>query len=561
LKALDLYSGVGGWTLGLGMAGIETAAAYEWWAPAARTDARNTGANVHVENIRDLSLSTLPTGIDLVVGSPPCTQFSYSNRGGGGDIGDGLVDIRKFLEVVEKVQPKFWVMENVPRVAAILESELQPNGRLSKYRDLVDVIDIFDMSDYGIPQSRRRMLAGRFPAELLREYSTFAKVTTLGKVVQSLSAKTVVDPNYEISVPGDTITDHIFEEHLTPEELRRNREAKGFHPIYNVMKFPEDLERPARTITATETRVSRESLMVRSDGDEMYRRLSLRERATLQGFPVTFQFEGRYNDRLKMIGNAIPPLFTYLIAHSMLLTEPESAYPVVDRGGYLTRRIERLEDAIPPTLKKRYSEQRKFRAAIPNLRFGSGVRFDLSNSFNEAGEAHWSVVFHYGSSKNIGEIELTQNLMSSAIRELQDELFPKRLIPAFDVAEEQLQDFSSDAVQSTWTHQIDRLHPFRIVDILGDLASETYEALPEGDQGRLFEFVHARMSGDSKFGPRNSLSKIAHIDKWVFVGFIVGAWFNHVTNAPTGDALSWDEMTSEGSSMAHRAEMVSSSTR
>ena len=46
------------------------------------------------------------------------------------------------------------------------------------------------------------------------------------------------------------------EEALNPEEERMNRDMKINHPIYNRMSFPEDESQPARTITATCTRVS-----------------------------------------------------------------------------------------------------------------------------------------------------------------------------------------------------------------------------------------------------------------------------------------------------------------
>ena len=52
------------------------------------------------ENIRELELKSLPKNIDFVVGSPPCTTFSYANKGGGGDIADGLKDLNAFKEQV-----------------------------------------------------------------------------------------------------------------------------------------------------------------------------------------------------------------------------------------------------------------------------------------------------------------------------------------------------------------------------------------------------------------------------------------------------------------------------
>src|SRR3546814_17212767 len=83
-----------------------------------------------------LALADLPDDIDIVVGSPPCTQFSYSNRGGGGDIADGLEDVKRFLTIVDHLKPRVWAMENVPRVAKIIEAELKEGGALEEFNHL-----------------------------------------------------------------------------------------------------------------------------------------------------------------------------------------------------------------------------------------------------------------------------------------------------------------------------------------------------------------------------------------------------------------------------------------
>jgi len=130
LRAIDLYSGVGGWSLGFRLAGIEVVASYECWGPANETNFKNNLHQAQTVDIRRLAFEDLPKDIDIVVGSPPCTQFSFSNRGGSGDIDDGLEDIIKFLTIVDHLRPKAWAMENVPRVAKIIEQELCPEGRL-----------------------------------------------------------------------------------------------------------------------------------------------------------------------------------------------------------------------------------------------------------------------------------------------------------------------------------------------------------------------------------------------------------------------------------------------
>ena len=105
MRAIDLYSGVGGWSLGLRLAGVEVVASYERWGPANETYFKNNLHQAQTVDIRRLTFAELPKDIDIVVGSPPCTQFSFSNRGGSGDIDDGLEDIVRFLGVVEHLRP------------------------------------------------------------------------------------------------------------------------------------------------------------------------------------------------------------------------------------------------------------------------------------------------------------------------------------------------------------------------------------------------------------------------------------------------------------------------
>ena len=82
------------------------------------------------------------------------------------------------------------------------------------------------------------------------------------------------------------------------------------------MSFPDDINQPARTIMATCTRTSREGIIVKDK--DSFRRLSLREKASVQGFPINFNFYAdSHSAKTKMIGNAIPPPFTYALAAAM----------------------------------------------------------------------------------------------------------------------------------------------------------------------------------------------------------------------------------------------------
>ena len=147
---VDLYSGIGGWALGFRLCGIKINQSFEWWSQASITHDLNLSTSTILGDIRKLSLSTINRPVDFIVGSPPCTQFSYSNRGGSGDISDGLKDIIKFLELIKYVKPKYWAMENVPRTASVISKELSSGGQLEKFNDLCkpSMIQIYDFSDF-----------------------------------------------------------------------------------------------------------------------------------------------------------------------------------------------------------------------------------------------------------------------------------------------------------------------------------------------------------------------------------------------------------------------------
>jgi len=522
-RAIDLYSGVGGWALGLALAGIEVIESYEWWDEAALTHERNFGKPVTQVDIRSLDVTSLPDNLDFVVGSPPCTQFSFSNRGGNGDIADGLKDIIKFMEAVAYVQPRYWVMENVPRVAQILEKEIGRGGHLRRFRDLLSEIIVVDMADFGLPQGRKRMLAGNFPADLLVSYSSNAKARTLGDVVGSLAEDPVRDPLYGLTLPRAEVTGLAIESSLDYEETRMNRESKQYHPVYNVMQFPDELDRPSRTVTALCTRVSRESIVI--EGDSGYRRLSLRERASLQGFPTTFQFHGKtHPSNLKMVGNAVPPWMTYYVAQAMQ-DKRVVREPGVSRLRKALPRPARAIEVQPETARKRYSASRQFRAAIPGLRFGSGTRVELSNHASSATPT-WNTAFFFGTSKDFQEVTLDDELEEKLTALLRA---AKVRMGSIHEARRSLLKWLADvdlqSLQSVWCQRSEGTHPFEVVDHLGETAFELEAVLAEAAQAKLEDGVADLLLGGPKANGPKARKLRLHASR-ILAGLLVGCWFN-----------------------------------
>src|SRR3546814_19271594 len=78
-------------------------------------------------------------------------------------------------------------MENVPRVAKIIEAELKEGGALEEFNHLGCVTHIIDMADYGLPQRRRRCIAGNFEISLLESYQANARPRLVRDVIRELT--------------------------------------------------------------------------------------------------------------------------------------------------------------------------------------------------------------------------------------------------------------------------------------------------------------------------------------------------------------------------------------
>ena len=530
MKAIDLYSGIGGWALGLKMSGIEVISSYEWWKEANETHNKNFGTSHKEKDIRKLDLKNDlpdPCEVDFVVGSPPCTQFSYANRGGNGDLADGLIDIRKFLQVVDYLQPKYWAMENVPRVAGILRSEIQEGGSLSEFKHLFEgengTIEVYDSSDFGVAQKRKRMIAGRFPRKLFEAYRETTPTRNLRDIVEGLAENEVYDPIYGHKI--SKLTDQILETPLTHEEERINMDAKSYHPVYNKMSFPDLLDRPSRTVTALCTRVSRESIIISvKDG---FRRLTVRERGCIQSFPADYQFfSNSYGGKLKMIGNAVPPLLTYYLSQSMLETMPDKILAPKSEGKIINNPDDLPKFFEPDFEGSRFQWNRSFRLAIPGLRFGSGVRFELRNDCNkDDGKTFWWINFYYGNSKKIKQLALDKerfNIIWDSLLFLDINL-EEKLNNYIDF----IKHLDFDGLQENWTNK-DRSKnsPIMLVDSIGRFSKDMIDELKQYDV-----FKYSKLVELTKLILRNGNGeldnkKLVDYPEIILSGILIGSIFN-----------------------------------
>jgi DNA (cytosine-5)-methyltransferase 1 len=441
LKCADLFCGAGGFSEGFRQAGFHVTAALDNWAPAVLTHEKNH-PETRAINGDILKFEPDELGpVDVLIGSPPCTEFSFANRGGGGDIEAGLRLIYRFLRFVYELKPKYWVMENVPRTLDFLPEEvpLRKLGIDKKGVLEIPVRTVFVSADFGVPQKRARAFSGDFPVPMPTHAETarsgqqpwrtlFDVVNALGNplLVPQLG-EVVRDPVYGFGLPAHELIDHYSDDLvLTDEEVRENRKAKEDHSWYGRMVFPDDLDRPARTVMATQLRVSRETTVIAASSGG-YRRLSVREASSVQAFPITYQWWGKSQSlRYKLVGNAVAPPVAHAIAKAILQAErrkiPER--PIV---------VERVALPAPVTSDERQKPRhlpldRKFREHIPGSKV-AGFRVDLDNHGSRPGLnpgwrlkrsrpphiVEWRAVLYRGSGKAVRSEAVS---LGSALRRL-----------------------------------------------------------------------------------------------------------------------------------------------
>lgn len=161
-KVIDLFAGVGGMSLGFEMAGFEVVLANEYDKEIAVAYAKNhPNTKMIAEDITSLSLEEVVSKyrgeeVDVIIGGPPCQGFSQ--KGQRKTINDERNFLFKYyVNVVELVKPRYFVMENVPNLLTaekgFFKKEIEEMfGRLGYVLNS----DVLNAADYGVPQNRRR---------------------------------------------------------------------------------------------------------------------------------------------------------------------------------------------------------------------------------------------------------------------------------------------------------------------------------------------------------------------------------------------------------------------
>ena len=327
MKAISLFSGAGGMDVGFVRAGFEVVAANELNPYACATFRENHARTKLFEgNIGDsINALTSIKDVDVLFGGPPCQGFSVAGKMKSDDPRSQL--IFSFAEVVERLQPRAFVMENVKSLGTLSKfSEIRADlvSRLQKSGYSVQ-IHLLNAKDFGVPQARERVFfMGVRTANLKSLSSAFRRrqkeAPTLRQVIISLGK------------PGSPQNDRICNAKVTLAKKPVLRKSPYAGMLFNGQGRPLNPDGWASTLPATmggnRTPIVDEQHLYENKPSwvEAYhahlmkggepkqtavvpsylRRLTINEVALLQGFPTSYKFCGPNSKIYSQIGNAVP---------------------------------------------------------------------------------------------------------------------------------------------------------------------------------------------------------------------------------------------------------------
>ena len=323
LFSIDVFSGCGGLSEGMRQAHFETQIAFDIDETASKVFRLNHPKTIVItKDIRKISISEIKgilngKKIHLFAGCPPCQGFSSMRRLNGINVRDQRNNlILEYLRLVLAIKPLTIMMENV----SALEKYYLFDGMVRNLKRSGYNIDykIVNVKDYGIPQSRKRLvLVGSRLGEIKVASPNNEKKTvrqTIGKLPKPEYSKDHlhkmfskhsrrIQERIEITPKNGGSRIDIPKEYLLACHKSKN---VGFHDVYGRLRWDDY----STTITGGCLNPSKGRFL----HPEQNRCISAREALLLQSFPIDYKFPENISKTkiALLIGNSLPPKFSFI---------------------------------------------------------------------------------------------------------------------------------------------------------------------------------------------------------------------------------------------------------
>lgn len=302
---------------------------------------------------------TKKSTVDLVIGGPPCKGFSLANKMTR-DMSNPMNHLMyHFLEMVKRLSPSAFVMENVPGILAMEDGNVV-KGLIKKFKDLgyknADYM-LLNAADYGAPQIRKRAFIvgskSEIPIEppkqthgskedrkknpkLLPHVKLIEAIDDLPTIrsgsTESNSDEYLSSPNEfqaEMRKKSAKVKNHVVTKNTPvvierikavpaggnwediPRELMQvDGKYSGIEKAHSMIYKRLRKNEPAITITNF-----RKGMMIHPTQNRLF---SVREAARIQTFPDDYVFEGGLSDKQQQVADAVPVMLAKKVSESVL---------------------------------------------------------------------------------------------------------------------------------------------------------------------------------------------------------------------------------------------------
>jgi DNA (cytosine-5)-methyltransferase 1 len=352
MKAISLFSGMGGDSLGIIKSGFDLVAYSEWEKEMKAThelnfpDTKLIGSG-DITKTTDEEFLEYKDVVDLIFAGFPCQGFSHAGKKLPDDPRNTL--FREFLRSTRLINPKYIIGENVKG----LQTRKNVDGDL--YIDIIkdefnkigyDVYyKVFMCSklDIGVPQNRERLIIVGVRSDLKQEFvfpdENKTKNGDLKNIIEfNMTGALKIEPDYLDFDFGDlpdecVLTDMENEEkennpHPNLVQLATKRDyVRKDKPRPHRLHFGRrldvggeiiDIRKPINTIICSYAHCPRFFIPLKNKNGNFLRCLLPDELKQIQGFPKDYKLSGNVGKQIKQIGNAVPPPLIELIVNSLI---------------------------------------------------------------------------------------------------------------------------------------------------------------------------------------------------------------------------------------------------
>lgn len=293
MKTVDLFCGCGGLSLGFELNGFNIVGAYDYWDAAIEsycTNFKHKASKLDISDIEHTIESIAPLNPEIIIGGPPCQDFSSA---GDRQEGKRAILTVSYAKIINSIRPKYFVMENVSR--ARHSSAYNEARTIFKNAGYGLTEQVLDASKCGVPQKRKRFFCiGKLNATdgFLDKY-----------IANNLSALPL------------TVREYFDYNNIAIEFEYYYR-----HPRTYSRRAIYSIDEPSPTIRGVNRPKPPQYKRHQNDATnpDNINALTTNQRALIQTFPLNFYFSKNQAIAEQMIGNAVPVNLAQYVAKAII---------------------------------------------------------------------------------------------------------------------------------------------------------------------------------------------------------------------------------------------------